>query len=403
MRRRLIIILAGLLLLGTACDNSYNMGTYGYDKDFFAANGVGTLELTSPDGQARVLLVPAYQGRVMTSTTRGLGGPTFGWINHKAVAEGFANPQFNPFGGEERFWIGPEGGPFSWYFKPGAEQVYANWDVPAVIDSEPFEVESSSESEAVFTKEAALTNASGVDFRIGVRRVIKLLERSEAEKVLGIELPAGVRPVAYSTANTITNLGAEPWTKETGMPSVWLLGMYPPTPSTVVFIPYNQTYEGKVVKDDYFGTVPADRLVVKDGFVYFRIDGEFRAKIGLPAGSAKDLCGSFDPKAGVLNILKYTIPQGVNDYVNSQWGPQEDHFGGDVINSYNDGPTETGVVMGPFYEIETSSPGAALEAGESLTHTQVTFHLEGPVEELEKLAATVFGAGVKLDTFGSGK
>lgn len=403
MRRRLIIILAGLLLLGTACDNSYDMGTYGYDKDFFAANGVGTLELTSPDGQARVLLVPAYQGRVMTSTTRGLDGPTFGWINHKAVAEGFVNPQFNPFGGEERFWIGPEGGPFSWYFKPGAEQVYANWDVPAVIDSEPFEVESSSESEAVFTKETALTNASGVEFRIGVRRVIKLLERSEAEKVLGIELPAGVRPVAYSTANTITNLGAEPWTKETGMPSVWLLGMYPPTPSTVVFIPYNQTYEGKVVKDDYFGTVPADRLVVKDGFVYFRIDGEFRAKIGLPAGSAKDLCGSFDPKAGVLNILKYTIPQGVNDYVNSQWGPQEDHFGGDVINSYNDGPTETGVVMGPFYEIETSSPGAALEAGESLTHTQVTFHLEGPVEELEKLAATVFGAGVKLDTFGSGK
>ena len=132
-------MLAALLALGnTACDNSYDMGTYGYDKDFFAANGVGTLELTSPDGQARVLLVPAYQGRVMTSTTRGLGDPTFGWINHKAVAEGFVNPQFNPFGGEERFWIGPEGGPFSWYFKPGAEQVYANWDVPAFMTNRPW-------------------------------------------------------------------------------------------------------------------------------------------------------------------------------------------------------------------------------------------------------------------------
>ena len=74
-----------------------------------------------------------------------------------------------------------------------------------------------------------------------------------------------------------------------------------------------------------------------------------------------------------------------------------------MINSYNDGPTETGVVMGPFYEIETSSPGAALAPGESLTHTQFTFHLEGPVEELEKLAGKVFGAGVQLDTFGSGK
>jgi hypothetical protein len=47
------------------------------------------------------------------------------------------------FGGKERFWIGPEGGPFSWYFKPGVEQVYANWDVPAFIDSDAFEVESS--------------------------------------------------------------------------------------------------------------------------------------------------------------------------------------------------------------------------------------------------------------------
>lgn len=368
------------------------MGTYGHDLDYLAEKNVGFVELVSADGQARVLLVPAFQGRVMTSTAGGLKGASCGWINYKAIADGFANSRFNPFGGEERFWIGPEGGPFSWYFKPGAEQVYANWDVPAFIDSEAFEVESSSESEAVFTKETVLKNASGVEFNIGVRRVVKLLERSETEKVLGIELPTGVRPVAYSTANTIKNLGAMSWTKETGMPSVWLLGMYPPTPSTVVFIPYNQEFEGKVVKDDYFGKVPADRLVVKDGFVYFKIDGKFRAKIGLPAGSAKDLCGSFDPKAGVLNILKYTVPQGVNDYVNSQWGPQEDNFGGDVINSYNDGPTETGVVMGPFYEIETSSPGAALDPGESLTHTQFTFHLEGDIDSLAPVAKEVFGA-----------
>ena len=44
-------------------------------------------------------------------------------------------------------------------------------------------------------------------------------------------------------------------------------------------------------------------------------------------------------------------------YVNGQWGPQEDPFAGDVINSYNDGPVEDGSIMGPFYEIETSSPG----------------------------------------------
>ncbi|MBR1928046.1 MAG: hypothetical protein IJ840_09940 [Bacteroidales bacterium] len=391
------------LLLAAACGNNSNMGTYGYDLDFLASRNIPVVELKSSDALARVLVVPAFQGRVMTSTAGGLGGASYGWLNHKAIAEGPVNPRFNPFGGEERFWIGPEGGPFSWYFKPGDEQVYANWDVPAFIDSEPFETESSSENEAVFSKDVVLTNASGVEFHIGVRRMVHLLERSEAEKVLGCHVSDKIRPVVYRTINTLTNLGPTAWTRETGMPSVWLLGMYPPTPSTVVFIPFREDHEGKIVNDEYFGKVPEDRLVVKDGFVYFRIDGKYRAKIGLPAGSAKDLCGSYDPVAGVLNILKYTVPQGVGDYVNSQWGPQEDPFGGDVINSYNDGPTETGVVMGPFYEIETSSPGAALAPGESLTHTQYTFHLEGAASELEKLAVDVFGAGVKLDIFRKGK
>ena len=63
-----------------------------------------------------------------------------------------------------------------------------------------------------------------------------------------------------------------------------------------------------------------------------------------------------------------------------------------MINSYNDGPTETGVVMGPFYEIETSSPGAALAPGGSLTQTQYTIHLEGSRDDLSEIVKKVFGA-----------
>ncbi len=394
MKHHSFLLLAAVLVGMAACDNNktYDMGTYGYDLDYFAAKGVGVLELKSSDGLAKVLVVPAYQGRVMTSTTGGNEGMSYGWINYKAIDEGMVNPQFNPFGGEERFWIGPEGGPFSWYFKPGEEQVYANWKVPAFIDTEAFEVESSSDSQVAFTKEQTLSNASGNEFKIGVRRTVTLLDKAGIEKLLGISIPGGVRPVAYCTENTLVNKGTSAWTKETGMPSVWLLGMYPPTPTTTVFIPYNKDFEGRVVNDEYFGKVPSDRLSVKDGMIYFKIDGEYRAKIGLPAGSAKDICGSYDSKAGVLNILKYTVPEGDNDYVNGQWGPQEDPFSGDVINSYNDGPTETGVVMGPFYEIETSSPGAALAPGASLTHTQYTFHLEGSREDLARIVKTVFGA-----------
>ena len=379
------------------------MVTYGSDLGFLKSNGLNVVELVSADGMARVSVVPEFQGRVMTSAASGLQGQSFGWISRKAITAGFANPQFNPFGGEERFWIGPEGGPFSWYFAPGAEQIFANWDVPAVIDSEPFKVESASVSEAIFTKETVLKNAAGHEFHIGIRRKVSLLEAAGIEAVLGIKLPEGIRPVAYRTVNTLTNLGAFEWTKETGMPSVWLLGMYPPAPSTVVFIPYDQGFAGKVVNDEYFGKVPADRLIVRDGMIYFRIDGKFRSKIGLPDGSARGLCGSYDPSSGLLNILKYSVPSGPRDYVNAQWGPQDNCFGGDVINSYNDGPTETGEVMGPFYEIETSSPGAALAPGESLTHEQCTFHLEGDAENLEGIASKVFGEALDLGVFSIGK
>ena len=75
--------------------------------------------------------MPAYQGRVMTSTAGGDDGMSFGWINHSFIESGKQDPQINVYGGEERFWLGPEGGPYSIYFKAGAEQVFENWMVPA--------------------------------------------------------------------------------------------------------------------------------------------------------------------------------------------------------------------------------------------------------------------------------
>jgi len=369
----------------------YDMGTYGHDLAFFAKHKIQTVELKSADGQSKVMVIPAWQGRVMTSTTGGDNGSSYGWINYKFIEAGEVSTFFNPFGGEERFWIGPEGGAFSWYFKKGADQVYDNWKVPAVIDTEAYEVESMSDSQVVFTKHTVQTNASDNTFNIGIRRTVALADKDKVGELLGVVIPDGVKTLAYSTENTITNEGQSPWTKETGLPSVWLLGTFNPTKTTTVFIPYNKETEGKVVNDEYFGKVPADRLIVEDGMIYFKIDGECRSKIGLPKGSAKDICGSYDSERKVLNILKYTVPEGDCDYVNGQWGPQDDPFSGDVINSYNDGPNENGFVQGPFFEIETSSPGAALQPGGSLTHVQYTMHFEGDESDLADIIKGVFG------------
>ena len=395
MKLRSIIRIAVVALAVSGCGNGRNnqiMGTYGYDLAFFAKQGIETLELVADGGASRLLLVPAYQGRVMTSTTAGKDGSSYGWINYQFIEAGEISTFFNPYGGEERFWIGPEGGPFSYYFEKGKEQVYENWVVPPVIDTEPFAVESRDKGQITFVKDTELKNASGHLFSIGIRRKVSLVDRASLEDLLGAEIPAGVKALGYKTDNTLTNKGAEAWTPETGLPSVWLLGTFNPTPTTTVFIPYDKEYPGKVVNDMYFGKVPADRLVAEDGMIYFKIDGKYRSKIGLPAGSARDICGSYDFARKMLTILKYTVPEGTHRYVNGQWGPQDNPFCGDVINSYNDGPTETGYVQGPFYEIETSSPGAELAPGKSLTHTQYTLHFEGEEADLAAIVKAVFGA-----------
>ena len=51
--------------------------------------------------------------------------------------------------------------------------------------------------------------------------------------------------------------------------------------------------------------------------------------------------------------------------------------------------------MGPFYEIETSSPGAALRPGESLEHEQFTMHFQGRPEDIGEMIEAIFG--ISLD------
>lgn len=380
-----------MCLCSCGSEKSHEMGSYGYDSDFFANKGIETIELYSEDGESRLLIAPGYQGRVMTSTAAGENGDSYGWINYKFIEAGEVSPQFNPVGGEERFWLGPEGGPFSLYFKPGEEQVYKNWVVPSLIDTERFDIEDQGAGRVRFAKKASLKNASGTQFDMAIERTIALLDRTAVASMLGVEIPASAKMVAYTTDNVVRNTGLQTWTKETGLVSIWLLCHFTPTPTTTVFIPYDEDATGTIVNDDYFGKVPSDRLIAENGMIYFKIDGEYRSKIGVPYGRAKSICGSYDSAKKVLTLLSYNLPDGPQDYVNGKWGPQDDPFNGDVINAYNDGMTDEGTIMGPFYEIESSSPGAPLSAGESLRHVQNIVHIQAGDEVIAPIVKHLFG------------
>jgi hypothetical protein len=372
-------------------------GRFGADVAFLSQHQE-VVVLSSSDGRARVLVSPAYQGRVMTSTATGESGRSYGWLNRELIASGQLQPHMNAFGGEDRFWLGPEGSRFSLFFPEGAPLEFEHWQTPPPLDSEPFELVSRSQTSASLRKEMELLNYAGTRLSLRVEREVELVDRDRIGALLGVTLPEAVAAVAFGSRNAITNTGDAAWTRGSGAPSIWILGMLQPSPSTTIAVPYRSGPEaelGRVVTQDYFGLVPGERLIVEDGILYFRGDGLERGKIGVPPARARDVAGSYDAASGVLTLVQFSLPETPALYVNSLWTTEGDPFDGDVMNSYNDGPLADGSQLGPFYELESSSPAAFLAPGETLAHVHRTFHFEGPAEALAPIARAVLGVGVE--------
>jgi len=371
-----------------------SINQYRYNRDFLKKY-TSVIELRN--NSSAIALVPDWQGRVMTSTSEGDEGYSFGWINHNLIASGKIQPHINAFGGEERLWLGPEGGQFSIFFKKGSEFIYDQWQTPAFLDTDPFGVVSLTDSSALFAFDVETENYSGTNLRFRLEREVILLSNDAVRKQTGIDA-YGLNIVAYRSVNKIINRGDEKWTKETGLLSIWMLGMFNPSPSVIVAIPFKSGDEkamGPAVNDNYFGKIPADRMKVSGNHIFFRAYGKSRGKIGLSPLRATGTMGSFDSANNILTLLICRMPEGKAEYVNSAWQIQDNPYSGDALNSYNDGPLEDGSQMGPFYELESSSPAAALKPGETLDHVQITMHLTGKRELLNNVALKVLG--ISLD------
>ncbi len=400
------IILIPLLLLA-ACGGKYSRKNsnqnsvamvtdssrqYGYNRDFLKSH-IPVIELKR--NRSAVLIVPGWQGRVMTSTSEGDKGFSFGWINRDLISSGRTLPHINPFGGEERLWLGPEGGQFSIYFEKGKSFVYDNWQVPAFLDTMPFKIISATDTSASFTAETTLVNYSGAAFRLKIDREVAL----PGEKRLRMRqlLIQGSSFVAYRRNNTLTTpvkTGGQRKQDCVDMVARNILSL----PFCLIAIPFKPGDEnllGPRVNDNYFGKIGPDRLKITGTHIFFRADGKSRGKIGIPPLRATGTMGSYDAENNILTLLICILPEKRTGYVNSSWQIQEDPFSGDALNAYNDGPLEDGSQMGPFYELEASSPAAALGPGESIDHVQFTLHITGEKDLLDKLSRKALGTGIE--------
>jgi hypothetical protein len=369
-------------------ESQYAKGTFGYDLDFLKKKD-SVIVLNSKDGKGEIIISPKYQAKVFTSTADGASGKSFGWINYKTFDQAKLDEHMNAYGGEDRLWLGPEGGKFSLFFKPGTKMEFANWHTPAAVDNEVWKLVSNTDKKASLSKTATLLNYAGTTLNLQIDRDIEMLEAVDVKNNLGIDLDTKVKSVAFHTTTTLTNTGTKAWDKQTGAPCIWNLDMFSPSPKTITVVPYNDG-AGKVATTDYFGEIPKDRITMKNDILLFKADGKSRGKLGMQAARTKKLAGNYDGENNILTIIQFDADPS-STYLNQEWRTDRDPFTGDAVIAYNDGPLADGSQMGPFFELESVSPAAFLKPNEKLTHNHSVFHFTGDKDELNTIALKTLG------------
>jgi hypothetical protein len=410
MKKRLSgIVLFGGLLAASCTDRSaekqpvttaqdtimaksqYAQGSFGYDLDFLRQHD-SVIVLSK--GMASLIISPKYQAKVFTSTADGQAGRSFGWINYRAFTA-HVDAHMNAYGGENRIWLGPEGGKFSLFFGKGTSMAFQNWRTPAPFDTASWIVTWQNWQSVSLRKDMQLINYAGTMLSLSVERSIAILDDHTIDALLHLSPDTAVRSVGYRTVNILTNMGNEAWSDVTGMPCLWMLDMFRPSPTATIIVPYKEhqheekgEQEDKIATTDYFGQIPAERIRYDKEALLFKADGKSRGKLGLGPTRTRSMAGSYDAQNKVLTIILFDVDAS-GKYLNQEWNTVKPSFSGDAVNAYNDGPLADGSQMGPFYELESVSPAAFLAPGQKLSHLHSVFHFTGDEPALDRISRQV--------------
>jgi len=342
--------------------------------------------LEAPGG-GKVAVSPKLTGRVMTSAFSD-NEPGFGLVNREAITRPPVARGFNNYGGEDRLWLAPEGGPYGLFFDPGAKQELANWYVPPAMDGGVRTPTGQDAASVSFHERIALQNVEGVKFDLSIDRKVEALAKDELEKLLGAALPEGARFVAFRTTNKVTN-EAKAALPADALVAPWILGQFRPSPKTTVLLPYKGAED--VIKKDYFGVVPPDRLALlpegDGGVARFKGDAQLRSKIGVSAAGALGWLGAWDAQRKVLTLVNHSLPPAGTVVPDCNWtDPNPRAKSGDVATSYNHGEEPR------FFELESIGPALGAAPKSSVTQVQTTIHLAAEPAALAEIAKRLLRA-----------
>jgi uncharacterized protein len=363
--------------------------TFADDVEFLRAHN-GVLVLRA-EGCGPVAVSPWLTGRVMTSAFAD-SLPGFGLVNRAAILAGRVRRGFANYGGEDRLWLSPEGGPFGLFFEPGVEQTPENWSVPHDMDGHGRWTERDEDPATSVTFQLAtvrLHGAADEQVTVEVGRRVEALSRAEIADLLGVQLDEDVLCVAFRSTNTLRWHDDPPARQRVGL---WTLGQFVPTDDTVVLFPFRG--DAARIKRDYFGFVPDDRLQLllpagpqAAGLARFTADSRLRSKIGLSRAGATGWIGAWDPQRGVLTLVHHTLPPEGAEVPDCDWRVPNPHASqGDVATSYNHGG-EPG-----FFELESLSAALPRDPDASVEHVSTTIHLGGDRDVVREIARTVLHA-----------
>jgi hypothetical protein len=328
----------------------------------------------------QVLVCPELAGRVMGTTCSGPTGVFGGFIDAKAFKDGITDIWDN-WGGEERYWLCPEGGQYGLMFG-GKKSCFENYTVQDGFNNQPFKTLEVSKlgNSITMRSRMVLKNGVGTIFHVEITRRITLLDACPYSLGQGDKVDF----TGFQSESRLTNVGDKPMTRETGVLAHWHLGQFPVDEHIIAVIPYRPGhYSDPPVREDYFkdfvvgGAMPANRYRILPASVLFKADGKVRTKIGQNRSRAMGLLASYNLATDEIVLLDYDFYPN-HEYAASYWYELADPYDGDCISFSAEGPDQEGGSRGRCYELEAMSPALFLHPGESFDWRTRTLHMTGP-------------------------